>query len=148
MAMLKPVKRMAQIVLGFRPGTLFLDLDNTLFREPCTTRTPTLCDPYAPGWVMLARNAGWRVAGCTARSPSLAAFTQTQLNSVHVALDPVLYTDGNAKGPVVAQYLMRHGVLTDPVVVVDDQKAQLENIYECITYLLPHIQLRMYQFCS
>jgi len=140
------VKRLAQVILGFRPGVLFLDLDNTLFREPSNVRTPALCDPYAPVWLTLARGAGWHIAGCTARPPSLAVFTQLQLSNVPVALDHVLYTDGYAKGPSVAHYLALRGTLSGPVVVIDDQKMHLESIHECISHFLPHIQLRLFHF--
>jgi predicted mannosyl-3-phosphoglycerate phosphatase (HAD superfamily) len=146
MPSIKSVTRLSQVVLGFRPGVLFLDLDNTLFRAPSQARTPALCDPYAPGWLALARGAGWHVAGCTSRSPSLAAFTQVQLSNVRVALNPVLYTDGNAKGPTVVQNLLRRESYTGPVVVVDDQREQLESIHDCVSALLPHIQLRLYLF--
>lgn len=148
MPSIKSVKRLSQVVLGFRPGVLFLDLDNTLFRAPSHAHIPALCDPYAPGWLALAKGAGWNVAGCTSRPPSLAAFTQMQLSNVRVALDPVLYTDGNAKGPAIVQNLLRRGTYTGPVVVVDDQKTQLESIHACVSNLLPHIQLRLYLFHS
>jgi|APFre7841882654_1041346.scaffolds.fasta_scaffold09032_4 hypothetical protein len=141
-----PVSRLTQVVLGFRPGVLLLDLDNTLFREPVHALIPALCDPYAPGWLALARSAGWHVAGCTARSPALAAFTQQQLSNVRVLLDPVIYTDGHPKGPSVVQYLLHRGTLAGPVVVVDDMRSQLESIHDCVSALIPHLQLRLYLF--
>lgn len=148
MAPILPVSRLTQVVLGFRPGVLLIDLDNTLFREPVNAPNPALCDPYAPGWLALARGAGWHVAGCTARSPTLAAFTQMQLSNVRVPLDPIIFTDGRAKGPSAAQYLLRRGTYTGPVVVVDDVRAQLESIYDCVSTLMPHLQLRLYHFRS
>jgi len=140
-----PVTRFAQVTLGFRPGTLIVDLDKTLFRDTAHT---ALCDPYAPGWIHCARQAGWRVMGCTARLSQTVHYTRMQLDATRIVLDPVLYTDGALKGPSVVKYLSSQGVLTGPVVVVDDLPEQLESIRDCVGAALPHIRLGLYQFCS
>jgi hypothetical protein len=137
------IRRISQLRLGFKPGVLMLDIDETIFRPPVVSLPPRLYDPHLPFWIALAKHAGWQVGACTARLQKDQAFTLQQLHTVGLYLDPVLFSDGGLKGPVLRQWCSTLPPST-PVLMVDDNPDQLTNCANALRSL--PLKVSLYQF--